>query len=124
MMKKRDVALKIFLKSGLPTDRLAFTSQRNKVTTELRKAKASFFLETIRNAQGNSRIIWKTIDKLIGKEKSKCENIRLNINGKIIADSFAIATNFNEYFLTVVQKLANNSKNVLPPLIISTHNQF
>lgn len=124
MMKKRDEALKFFFKSGLTTDRFVFTSQRNKVIAEIRKAKASFFLEIIKNAQGNSRIIWKTIDKLIGKEKSKCENIHLKINGKFIDDSFAIATNFNEYFLNIVQKLAQNFQNVHPPFIISGKSDF
>lgn len=124
MMKKRDMALKKFLKSGLTTDRFVFTNQRNKVTAELRKAKASFFLEIIRNAQGNSRLIWKTIDKLIGKEKSKCENICLNIEGKIIDDSFAIATNFNDYFLNNIQKMAQNFHIAHPLLTISDKSGF
>lgn len=123
-MKKRDVALKKILKSGLKTDRFSFTNLRNKVTAELRKAKANFFLEIIRNAQGNSRIIWKTIDKLIGNEKTKCENICLNINGKIIDDSFVIATNFNEYFLNIAQTSVQNFQIVHPPLIINDKSDF
>lgn len=39
--KKRDLALDA-LKSGLDTDQIIFKRQRNKVTSELRKAKVNF----------------------------------------------------------------------------------
>lgn len=67
MLKERDQALKIALKSKRTTDRLKFTSLRNKVTREIRKAKANYFLEIIVNAKGNSKIIWQQIKKLIGQ---------------------------------------------------------
>lgn len=124
MMKKRDMALKAFLKSGLTTDRFNFTSQRNKVTAALRKAKAGFFLEIIKNAQGNSRIIWKTINKLLGKEKSKSEDIHLKINGNIINDSLAIATNFNHYFLDAVKKRAENFNSAYPTSVINNNSNL
>jgi len=43
LMKKRDFALKVALKSKLITDRHIFTNLRNKVVNELRKDKAKFF---------------------------------------------------------------------------------
>ena len=61
MMKERDQILKASLKSKLATDRLKFTSIRNKVTKELRKAKANYFLEIIVNNKGNSKMTWQQI---------------------------------------------------------------
>lgn len=75
LIKKRDASLKRFLKSGLITDHLIYKSLRNKVIMQLRKAKASFFLEIIREAKGNSKQLWKTIDKLTGKDNPKYESI-------------------------------------------------
>lgn len=46
-MKKRDVSLKKFLKSKLSSDHLIFISLRNKVTQQLRKARANFYLDII-----------------------------------------------------------------------------
>ena len=65
LLKKRDAALKKSLKSSL--DRLIYKGLRNKVTMQLRKAKANFFLEVIKEAKGNSKLLWRSIDKLTGK---------------------------------------------------------
>lgn len=57
LMRERDSALKAALKSKLVTDRLKFVGIRNKVTKEIRKAKANFFLNVIDQAKGNSKLI-------------------------------------------------------------------
>lgn len=76
MMKKRDATLITFLESGLTTDQIIFTKKKEiKLPLRSERPKLLFFLEVIRNAQCN-RIIWRTINKLIGKEKSKGEHIR------------------------------------------------
>lgn len=48
LMKRRDHTLKIFLKTKTTTTRLSFTSLRNKVTVEIRYAKANFFINAIK----------------------------------------------------------------------------
>ena len=68
-MKKRDAFLKKFLKSKLNTDHLNFKSSRNKAT-QLRKARANFFLNVISEAKGNPKKYWKSTDKILGREKS------------------------------------------------------
>jgi len=62
--------LEKFLKTKLNTDHLIFKSLRNKVTQQLRKARANFFLNVINEAKGNPKKLWKSIDKLLGREKS------------------------------------------------------
>ena len=64
MMRERgDRALQTSLKSKRITDRHIFTALRNKVTRELRKAKANYFLEIIVNSKGDSKQIWQQIKK-------------------------------------------------------------
>ena len=63
LMRERDRALKTSLKSKRITDRHIFTALRNKVTRELRKAKANYFLEIIVNSKEDSKQIWQQIKK-------------------------------------------------------------
>lgn len=89
-MKKRDASLKKFLKSKLSTDHLIFKSLRNKVTQRLRKARANFYLDIICDAKGNCKKLWKSIDKLLGKEKSTNKSVKLKVNGWIQNDGMLL----------------------------------
>ena len=62
LMKQRDLALKVFLKSKLNTDHYIFKSLRNKVVMKLRKSKANFYLNMIKEAKGNSKNLWRSMD--------------------------------------------------------------
>lgn len=69
LMKKRDAALKKKShKSGLETVCLIYKVLRCKVTGQFSKAKADFFMNVIKQAKGNTKILWKSIDHLIEKE--------------------------------------------------------
>ena len=87
LMKQRDLALKTFLKSKLTTDHYVFKSLRNKVTMQFRKAKANFYFNLNKDAKGNSKLLWKSMDKLLGKEKINCDHVQLKINGVTQNDS-------------------------------------
>ena len=105
-MKERDILLKVFLKSGLTIDRQRFTSMRNKTTQTLRKAKANFFMDVITSANGNGKLIWQNINKLIGKQ-NKMDNDRLEIkvNNKLINNPKELATEFNNFFINSVNEI-------------------
>ena len=107
-MKKKDASLKKAFKSGLDTDRLTYKGLRNKVIMQLRKAKAHFFLEIIREAKWNSKILWKSIDQLLGEKKPKSGSIQLKINCIIVNDNPAVATHFNNYLLDSVVDLGQH----------------
>jgi len=54
----------------------------NKVVNELRKAKAKFFMDIIKDGKGNSKLIWSDINELIKKDKQNQRNgYKLKING-------------------------------------------
>lgn len=55
-MKKRDHPLKNTLKSGFDTDMCLFKDHCNKILKELRKTKANFFNDLIKQAKGNNHL--------------------------------------------------------------------
>lgn len=112
LMKKRDASLKKFLKSKLNTDHLIFKSLRNKVTQQLRKARANFFLNVISEAKGNSKKLWKSIDKLLGREKSANKHLKLMVDGCIQDDDKIIAECFNDYFINSVREMSLSSPKI------------
>lgn len=51
---------------------------------------------------GNTKQTWKLVNKLTGQVKNKDSQIKLEINGTIVCDSFLIANQFNSFFLDIV----------------------
>lgn len=75
LMKKRDLALKKSIKTKLQTDILVFKGLRNKVISELRKAKSSYFMQLFAESHGNSSLIWKHINKLTNHKSIQSKGI-------------------------------------------------
>lgn len=67
LMKQRDQALKMALRNNVEHEKRLFTTLRNKVVKELKKAKATFFINAISETKGNSKEIWRNLNKLTGK---------------------------------------------------------
>lgn len=68
-MKERDLALKAAVKNKSASARNLFTTLRNKVVKNIRKAKADFFLTIIENAKGDSKAIWNLWDRTQKEKK-------------------------------------------------------
>lgn len=66
LMKKRDLALKIALKTKQYNDKLRFTTLNSKVVQRLR---GWLFLEGIGEGKGNVKLLWEQIKKLTGHHK-------------------------------------------------------
>lgn len=60
LMKERDLALKMAIRTNLFYDKYHFAMLRNKVIMGLRKARADFIIS---EARGNSKIIWNQLKK-------------------------------------------------------------
>ncbi len=92
LMKKRDLSLKKSISTKQQTDILIFKGLRNKVVSELRKAKSSYFMQLFAESQGNSSLIWQHMNKLTNQKFSQSKGIsKLNINGKVSTDALEIA---------------------------------
>ena len=79
---------------------------RNKLTTEIRTAKAEYFANKFYETEGNMKETWRTIHKVL---KPKCNP---NNNIKIIKDNVAVNRNevpnaFVEYFTGIAKRLTD-----------------
>ncbi len=126
-MKQRDAALKKSLKSGLATDRLIYNGLRNKVTQQLRKSKTNFFLDVIKEAKGNPKLLWQCIDQLSGKQRDESGPLELYTNNQTRTatasgtqdtqkDRLAMANTFNNYFIDSVLALSKPSVQAQPAI--------
>lgn len=95
LMKQRDRALKMSLKNKMEHERRLFITLRNKVVKELCMAKATFFINAISEAKGNTKEIWQNLKKLTGKSNTINKTIELNIEGNVICDPTTVAAAFN-----------------------------
>ena len=53
----------------------------------------------------NSKETWNKINQILNNKKSGSDNIYLSENGIIITDPKQVANQFNNYFVTVAEKL-------------------
>lgn len=103
LMKERDLALKKSVKTKLSNDINIFKSLRNRVTKNIRKAKAEYYITTIIEAKGSPLIMWKQINNIV-KPSGKSKIIHELRNGdKQIRDSQQIALEFNTFFVSSVR---------------------
>ena len=107
-MKKRDQALKTPLSSKLNTDNLIYKGLRNKVVQELQKSKVSHYTQIIESAKGQSTTLWKQLNNLTNKTQKQQTIKELQIDGKVIDDKGSLAYEFNTYFISSVDELAQN----------------
>ena len=127
LLKKRDHALKISLKTKRVNDRQTFTSLRNKVVKEIRFAKANFFINIISTARGNAKEIWTNIKKLTGNSIVHREIRELQLEEKVIHDPRDIATTLNDYFIDSVKELTQSNFPQIeyhPPMPLNADNPF
>lgn len=114
LMKKRDLALKTSLGSKLNTDLLTYRSLRNKVVSELRKAKVTYYTNLIDSAKGNNNSLWRHLNNLTNKSNKHKKMTELNINGNSITDCVTMADEFNSYFVQSVEELTKEFRLVNP----------
>lgn len=110
-MKNRDNALKQSLKTRTTSDRQIFTSLRNKVSRMTRKAKAEFYIETIKGSNGNGKLIWNNLNKLLRRDKSNyLSGLQLQVNNELTDNLDIIVNYLNRFFIGSVEELTKPFK--------------
>ena len=101
LMKKRDFPLKIALKSeSIKMDEF-LKNLPNKVVNELRKAKANIFMTIIKEGKGNSKLIWKNINKLTKTDSKQNQGHRRELKVKgIITNDLKLPSHLINILLT------------------------
>ena len=79
---------------------------RDLINHLIRKSKNNYYVAYFEKFQKNSKKLWCGIKDISNTQaKKRNDGISLNINGKITSDNTTVANSFNQYFITVAQKL-------------------
>ena len=86
-----------------------YKTYRNKLNHLLRKSKFMHFKEYFDIHKKNSKKLWSGLKDLINNrsDTQNC-NVNLEIDSKIISDETKVASEFNNFFVNVGQKLRKN----------------
>jgi len=58
------------------------------------------------NAQGNGKLIWQNINKLLGRKCKQDKELELSINNSRVRDPITLATSLNHFFFESVDEIA------------------
>ena len=92
-MRQRDYFHRKAIKSNASEHWANYRHFRNRVTKEIRSAKASYNKRLIEESGGDHRSFWKTIKKILpGEKKATAPNIK--VDGVVSSDKQCIANAF------------------------------
>ena len=92
---------------------------RNEVTEAIRIAMQDHYSSLIEQNKNDPKKMWRTINKVLDRDFSKVPVTSLNCEGKLLTNDREIANVFNEHFVSVGPKLAEEIRtepNDDPPL--------
>lgn len=96
-----------------------FKEFRNKLNTEVRTLKHNYYNKKFEQNKKNSRETWKVLNEITGQIKPRTENITLEHESSVVDDPHMVSNIFNEYFITVSEKLV--AENKIPTIFHSLH---
>lgn len=109
LMKRRDLALKIFIKTRRDTDLKLFKGLRNQVVKELRMSKSNDYIQALTEAKGNGKLMWKQLNSLLNPKGNTTQTkYELKMGVNIITDNAQVANEFNNFFIQSVNNLASS----------------
>ncbi|CAB4021886.1 Hypothetical predicted protein, partial [Paramuricea clavata] len=108
-MRERDFHKKKAVKNNSNMHWIKFRAIRNKVNSELKKAKKNYFCNKIKDCVRvkDPKQSWKLINNLLGKNNKSNNISQLKVEDVIISDDIKIAESFNDFFVNIGAKLAN-----------------
>ena len=114
-IRHRDKLYQNYLKNKSELNRQIWKKYSNKVRELLRKSEIMFYKDQLDEHSGNCQNLWKTFGKILNNKKSSSHVVNhIKINNKKISDSYQIAQEFNKYFCSIGEKLAENFENTSP----------
>lgn len=80
MMKKKDALYRKFMRTRDPVVLSSFKSQRNKITSELRRAKRSYYFLLFRDEK-RTDVLWKKLNSILHEGRQFGETTELAVEG-------------------------------------------
>ena len=100
-----------FLSKRNSTNHLAYTKNKNILTSVLRSAKKNYFFNQFEREKNNIKNTWKLINTVINKDVSQQKISGITHNGIYTENSSSISEHFNNYFANIGPSLASK----IPP---------
>lgn len=85
-----------------------FKKYRNKLHSDIRNLKFSYYRNKFMECQGDQKKTWKVINDVTGRNQNRVKNLKLSINDHLVTDEIIVANELNNYFLTVVDVTSGN----------------
>ena len=107
----------VILNPGDQQLRSKYKQQRNELTSNLRNSELNYHSDELELNKSDLYKTWGTMKKIIGKDTicSK-KKIQFQIKGKSTTDNREIANSFNDFFVSIGPKLANNIVSTVNPM--------
>ena len=98
---------KISLRLPTNENQNKYKKYRNKLTSIIRLSRKLYYSNKIENSKDNNKLLWQTINDILGKKRSTLNNIEFKDNGHPIQDPIDVANAFNKYFNNIGPDLAS-----------------
>lgn len=110
LMKERDKAKYILVKTGLVEDRFKYCQLRNQVTKLNRLTKKDYYMQRINAVKQDGKSLWKTLNEIMGRRTSGGASF-VESEGKFLTKPSDIANYFNDFYINRVHALRQNMDN-------------
>jgi hypothetical protein len=104
---------KIAIKNKTPENTLNYITQRNAYNTLLRQHKQRYYADNLELNVKNSKKTWEILKEAANLNKTRSNVDRIDSNGTVITDPTEIAEEFNNFFTSVGERIANTVKNTV-----------
>ena len=112
-MHERDILKKKAIRSNDPNDWTIFTKYRNSVNSEIKQAKESYYVNSFRESEGNSRKTWNIINEITARKIKNSYIKEINQCGISISDPLKLSEAFNNHLPVLGQNLQMKSHALL-----------
>lgn len=101
LMKQRDEAKNISVKSGILDHRLKYCELRNKVTKLNKTKKREHYRKRICDVKYDGKKLWNVLNEIMGRKKNVCASF-VESDGNFLTKPHDIANYFNKVFVSKV----------------------
>lgn len=108
-MKERDQLKRTAVVSGSSEDWLEYRSLRNKVTKLNKQKKRLYYQSRIEEIKYDGKKLWTTLNQIMGREKKGKTPAFIESGEGFITKPQEIADYFNNYFISKVDKIRNDT---------------
>ena len=115
LRRKKDILFKKWLKDRT-NSRVSdnYKKVRNTYSKTTKKAKQTYINNVLQKSAGNPKLLWRDINNVINfKRNRNCQiNYIQNLQGDTVRDPKSVSNEFNEFFVTIGEKLATSIPNI------------